>query len=99
MTKPARLGDRAGRSHTENRFKPGRDFSMRVGRQRALALLFVVVLAAFGRDARADAFTDALAGFAKDSYTDTIAAIEKLSVLGDPRAAPVLRALGDGNLY
>ncbi len=72
---------------------------MRVGRLRALALLLIVILAAFGRDARADAFTDALAGFAKDSYSDTIAAIEKLSTLGDARAAPVLRALGEGNLY
>jgi urea transport system permease protein len=72
---------------------------MHVGRVRVLALIVIVVLAAFGRDARADAFTDALAGFAKDSYSDTIAAVEILSTLGDPRAAPVLRALGEGNLY
>ena len=72
---------------------------MRVGRLRVLALLLIVVLAAFGRDARADAFTDALAGFAKDSYADTIAAVDKLSALGDPRAAPVLRALSEGQLY
>jgi urea transport system permease protein len=72
---------------------------MRVGRLRALALFLIIVLAAFGRDARADAFGDALAGFTKDSYGDTIAAVEQLSALGDPRAAPVLRALGDGNLY
>ena len=72
---------------------------MRVGRLSALALFLIVVLAAFGRDARADAFGDALAGFAKDSYGDTIAAVGKLSTLGDPRAAPVLRALGEGNLY
>jgi urea transport system permease protein len=72
---------------------------MRAGRLSAAALLLFVVLTSFGRDARADAFTDALAGFAKDSYVDTIAAVEKLSALGDPRAAPVLRALGEGNLY
>jgi urea transport system permease protein len=74
---------------------------MHVARVRALALLLIFVLAAFARpqEARADAFTDALAGFAKDSYSETIAAIEKLSTLGDPRAAPVLRALGDGHLY
>ena len=72
---------------------------MHVGRVRALALLLIVVLAAFGRDAKADAFTDALAGFAKDSFSDTIAAVEALAASGDPRAAPVLRALADGNLH
>ena len=72
---------------------------MRVACLRACALLLILVTAALGRDARADAFGDALAGFARDSYADTIAAVEKLSALGDPRAAPVLRALAEGNLY
>jgi urea transport system permease protein len=72
---------------------------MRVGRLRALALFLIIVSAALGREAKADAFGDALAGFAKDSYSDTITAVEKLSALGDPRAALVLRALGEGNLY
>jgi urea transport system permease protein len=67
---------------------------------RGIALLLMVFLAA-GRagDARADAYTDSLAGFAKDSYSDTVTAIEKLSALADPRAAPVLRALSQGTLY
>jgi urea transport system permease protein len=73
---------------------------MPVGPTRALLLLLVFVVAALGRapDARADAFTDALAGFAKDEFSATIAAVEALANLGDPRAAPVLRALADGNL-
>jgi urea transport system permease protein len=66
---------------------------------RGVALLLLLILTAVrAGDARADAYTDALAGFAKDSYSDTIAAIETLSALADPRAAPVLRALADGKL-
>ena len=72
---------------------------MHVGRVRALALLLILALAAVGRDARADTFTDALAGFAKDSFSDTIAAVEAIAASGDARAAPVLRALAEGNLY
>ncbi|HEY7609136.1 MAG TPA: urea ABC transporter permease subunit UrtB [Alphaproteobacteria bacterium] len=72
---------------------------MHVGRLRALALLLILVLASFGRDARADSFTDTLAGFAKDSFSDTIAAVEAIASSGNARAAPVLRALAEGNLY
>src|SRR5262245_14441730 len=72
---------------------------MQAGRLRTLALLLILAVAAFGRDARADAFSDALAGFAKDSFSDTIAAVEALAASGDARAAPVLHALVDGNLY
>ena len=72
---------------------------MHVGRVRALALLLILALAAVGRDARADTFTDALAGFAKNSFSDTIAAVEAIAASGDARAASVLRALAEGNLY
>jgi urea transport system permease protein len=48
--------------------------------------------------ARADPFSDALAGFASDDFSDRIAAVEKLAALGDPRAVPVLQALNDGAL-
>jgi urea transport system permease protein len=48
--------------------------------------------------ARADAFSEALAGFASDSFGDRIEAVEKLAALGDPRAVPVLQALNDGAL-
>jgi urea transport system permease protein len=48
--------------------------------------------------ARADSFSDVLAGFASDSFSDRIEAVEKLAALGDPRAVPVLQALGDGAL-
>src|SRR5262245_43786567 len=73
-------------------------FSMRFRfRWAALLLACLTALAAAGT-ARADAFTDALAGFAKDSYSDTVAAIEALAASGDVRAAPVLRALSGGAL-
>jgi urea transport system permease protein len=48
--------------------------------------------------ARADQFSDALAGFASDDFGERIAAVEKLAALGDPRAVPVLQALNDGAL-
>ena len=55
-------------------------------------------LIALPQQSRADAFSDALAGFAKDNYSDTSETIEKISGLGDPRALNVLQALSDGNL-
>ncbi len=68
-------------------------------RARWLAFpLIWIALALAAASARADDFAQALPGFAKDSYAETVAAVEKLAALGDPRAAPVLRALGDGNL-
>ncbi len=66
--------------------------------QRLATLLAWIAIALAPQPARADEFGDALAGFTKDSYSETVAAIEKLAALGDPRAAPVLRALADGNL-
>ena len=68
---------------------------------RGIAALLLILAAGLGqpRPAEADPFSDTLAGFAKDSYSDTIAAIEKLAILGDPRAAPVLSALAEGKLY
>jgi urea transport system permease protein len=64
----------------------------------ALSLTIAAALAAAG-PARADAFTEALEGFTKDSYADTIAAIEKLALSADVRAAAVLQALGESRLY
>ena len=60
--------------------------------------VLLIALMALPRHGRADAFTDALSGFAKDSYSDTADTIEKISGLGDPRALTVLQALADGNL-
>jgi urea transport system permease protein len=72
-------------------------------RPRLTRWLLAVLLAAAAalaspQASRADAFAEALAGFAKDSYSETIGAIETLAALGDPRAAPVLQALSEGNL-
>ena len=58
----------------------------------------LITLIALPQQSRADAFSDALAGFAKDNYSDTSETIEKISGLGDPRALNVLQALSDGNL-
>ena len=74
---------------------------MRFRFSRWIAPLLLALAASLGPagGAHADAFTDALAGFAKDSYSDTTAAVEALAASGDPRAAPVLRALAEGNLH
>ncbi|MGE0734071.1 MAG: urea ABC transporter permease subunit UrtB [Alphaproteobacteria bacterium] len=68
--------------------------------RRLLLLLFVIAMGVPGVvwSARADDFSDALKPLAEDSYSDTIAVIERLSELADPRAADLLRALGDGRL-
>ena len=74
---------------------------MRFRFPRWIAPLLIALAAGIGAagPARAEAFTDALAGFAKDSFSDTIAAVEALAASGDPRTAAVLRALADGNLH
>ncbi len=58
----------------------------------------LVALTALPQQSRADAFSDALGGFAKDNYSDTSDTIEKISGLGDARALAVLQALSDGTL-
>ncbi|MBL8696984.1 MAG: urea ABC transporter permease subunit UrtB [Alphaproteobacteria bacterium] len=63
-----------------------------------LAASLVAILLLASSLARADDFTDALKPLANDSYADTVAVIERLAELGDPRAVPLLRALGDGEL-
>ena len=74
---------------------------MRDRSMRWIAGLLLALACALGaaRSAQADAFADALVGFTKDSYSETAATVEKLATLGDARAAPVLRALADDNLY
>jgi urea transport system permease protein len=62
-----------------------------------LAIGLLAILAGI-QVARADAFGDALKSFASDDFGERIAAVEKLSALGDPRAVAVLRALNDGAL-
>ena len=63
------------------------------------ALRIVLALAALAAPARADDFAAALAPLAKDSFAETAGVVEKLAELGDPRGVPLLRALGDGELF
>ena len=58
-------------------------------------LLLVLGLAP---SARADPFADAVAGLAGDGFAAKGKAIEALGKLGDPRAVPILKALGDDRL-
>jgi len=62
------------------------------------ALLFLpqVSVQAQSNDA---AFAEAVAALNARSFSAKGAAVEKLAGLGDPRAIPVLEALGDGSLY
>jgi urea transport system permease protein len=58
----------------------------------------VLLLLATASQARADEFAAIVAGLAGDSFTQKEAAIVALGKLGDPRAVPVLQALGDDRL-
>ncbi len=58
----------------------------------------LLLLAAASTAARADAFTDALAGFTADSFPTTEASLNAIAASGNPEAAPVIQALEDGNL-
>ena len=62
------------------------------------AALMLLVLWSVG-GARADDFADAVAGLAGDSYGDRAGAVEKLGALGDPRAVPLLKALGEDRVF
>lgn len=59
-----------------------------------------ITLGAFAAStARADAYTDAIAGLASPGFAEKAAAIEALGRLGDSRAIPVLEAMADNQLY
>ena len=59
-----------------------------------------IVLGTFAAStARADEYTDAIAGLASPAFADKVAAIETLGRLGDSRAIPVLEAMADNQLY
>jgi urea transport system permease protein len=62
-----------------------------------LLVACLLALAAPHAASAQDAFAEAAAGLA-GSYDDKIAAIDKLTALGDPRAVALLQALSDGNL-
>jgi len=62
----------------------------------ALLILPQVAVQAQSNDA---AFAEAVAALNARSFSAKGAAVEKLAGLGDPRAIPVLEALGDGSLY
>jgi urea transport system permease protein len=71
--------------------------SINLARLLCLVIGILAILAGL-QVARADEFSDTLAGFASDDFGARIAAVEKLAALGDPRAVPVLQALNDGAL-
>ena len=59
-----------------------------------------IVLGTFAAStARADEYTDAIAGLASPAFADKVTAIETLGRLGDSRAIPVLEAMADNQLY
>ena len=59
-----------------------------------LAGVLAILLAA-SQPARADEFATLVAGLGSDSFAEKEKAIVGLGKLGDPRAIPVLQALGD----
>jgi urea transport system permease protein len=61
-------------------------------------LLAVLTVFGWSAQARADAYTDALARFVADTYPDTEAAIEGVAASGNPLAAEVIGALREGRL-
>src|SRR5215471_18182456 len=64
---------------------------------RALAVAFGLVLAAAA--ANAQSFDEALSGFTADSFSDTENAIGAVARSGNARAAQVIAALQDGQLF
>lgn len=68
---------------------------------RAVVLSLVVALlfGLAGGPARADDFSDALAGFAANKYSKTADALSRIAASGNDRAAAVIQALKDGRLY
>ncbi len=77
------------------------------GRSRAMTpnlrylLFFIIALPVclMARPAAADEFADAVNRLGGGNFTEQIGAIDRLSALADPRAVPVLKALGEANLY
>ena len=63
---------------------------------RAVLLLLAFALPASAQQEQ-DAFDAALSGLA-GSFNQQTEAVERLGALGDPRAVPALRALGEGRL-
>jgi urea transport system permease protein len=67
--------------------------------RKLLPLAFCLLLCGQAwRAASADAIDDAAAGFASTSYADIERTVTALAASGDSAAAPILQALGDGQL-
>jgi urea transport system permease protein len=62
---------------------------------RAIAVLLALLAA----PAQADQLSDAIAKLPEGGYTELIAQVEAIAAIGDPRAAPALEALGEGDLH
>src|SRR3979411_691007 len=66
---------------------------------RLLALVFALaIFAALPIAAHAGAYEDALSRFVTDDFDDTTQAINGVAATGNPLAAAVIEALGDGRL-
>lgn len=74
----------------------GADRGNAPGRLHALLLFLLILLSPV---AHADDFAEALKPLANDSFADTTGVVERLAELVDPRAIPLLRALGEGELF
>ncbi|HVI90468.1 MAG TPA: urea ABC transporter permease subunit UrtB [Dongiaceae bacterium] len=67
--------------------------------RRLLPLICCLLLCCqAGRAASADAIDDAAAGFSSSSYADIEKTVAAFAASGDPAAAAILQALGDGQL-
>ncbi|GAB6053017.1 urea ABC transporter permease subunit UrtB [Magnetospira thiophila] len=66
---------------------------------RVIPFALMVLIGFSGTLAQADTLEDGIAALGADSYTAKIAAVQALGAAGDDRAAPVLQALSEGNLY
>jgi urea transport system permease protein len=67
--------------------------------RRILLLLFLLLAMAVPRLALAKTFDEAAKGFSANSFAETVKAIDGIAASGDPRAGPVLEALGDKRLF
>ena len=61
--------------------------------------ILLTVLAVAATPAQADPMADAVAKLPEGGYSDRVAHIETIATLGDPRAIPLLEALGEGDLH
>ena len=81
---------------TENKTRSGPRPGLFVTLTLALLML---VMAGIARPARADTIPEALAHFTADKFPETEKGVDGLISSGNPSAAVILKALGDGQLF